>query len=305
MLTSTKMPNLNPSRRAVLAGLAGLQLPLAAAGVSPSRVIDVATHFFDTRRPQGVPWPAANDPILYKPSLPDRYLQAIAPTRVDGVVAIEASPWLEDNLWLLNVADHEALIQAVVGNLSPGHVDFRAALERFAKHPLFRGIRVGGGGLAGMLSDRAKSADLELLAARGLSLDVLVTNPSHFAPVVELARRLPSLRMILGHLPLDDTTGMSALAEHREIFVKVSGVVRKVRGKVPTEFAYYKPQLDELWKVFGPQRLLFASNWPTCDLIAPWPTVYGIVAEYMGRRTQAEAESFFWQNAVKAYRLAV
>ncbi|HXJ38795.1 MAG TPA: hypothetical protein VNH18_05925, partial [Bryobacteraceae bacterium] len=75
-----------------------------AADAAPAHVIDVATHFYDTSRPQGVPWPPANQPVLYKPTFPARYREAIRPHRVDGVVAIEASPWLEDNLWLLTLA---------------------------------------------------------------------------------------------------------------------------------------------------------------------------------------------------------
>lgn len=289
---------------AVPAGyLAAASAQSPAAGSSPSRVIDVATHFYDTRRPQGVPWPSPEQPILYRPSLPARYLQAAKPHRVHGVVAIEASPWLEDNLWLLTVADREPLVKAVVGNIQPGHPDFRPAVERFAKHPLFRGIRVGGGALAGMLSDARKAEDLAFLADKGLSLDVLVNAAANFESVAALAARLPSLPVIAGHLPLDDATGMAALAGHPSVVVKVSGVVRKVEGKVPTDANFYKPGLDHLWRAFGPKRVLFASNWPTCDMIAPYPTVYGIVAEYLSKRDPADREAFFWQNAVRVYRL--
>jgi predicted TIM-barrel fold metal-dependent hydrolase len=288
-------------RMAFLQAGAALASPAAASGVD---VIDVATHFYDTRRPQGVPWPTANQPVLYKPSLPDRYLRAVKPFKVQGVVAIEASPWLEDNLWLLNVADQNSLIKAVVGNVAPGHPDFRAALGRFAKHPLFRGIRVGAGGLRQMLDDQRQSADLEFVAERALSLDILINNPAQFADIARLAARLPALRIIVGHLPLDDATGMDLLREHPGVFVKVSGVVRKTANGVPAKAGFYKPQLDELWKVFGPQRVLFASNWPTCDLIAPYPTVYGVVADYLRERSQSEVAAFFAGNAVRVYRLS-
>jgi L-fuconolactonase len=99
-----------PSRRAFLAG----SLALPALAVPNQRVIDVATHFYDTARPQGVPWPSPKEPVLYKPTFPDRYLSAVRPHAVSGVVAIEASPWLEDNLWLLTLADRSPLIRAVV-----------------------------------------------------------------------------------------------------------------------------------------------------------------------------------------------
>ena len=302
MVTSVLMYSELNRRSFVTAGLA---LPMLAAAAQPSRVLDVATHFYDTARPQGVPWPPKNLPVLYKPSFPARYLEAVKPYRVGGVVAIEASPWLEDNLWLLTLADHEPLIKAVVGNIAPGHPDFRGALERFAKHPLFRGIRLGGPALELILADAQKLADIAFLAERGLSLDVLVSAPPQFENLAKLVARVPSLRVIVGHMPVDDSRGMQLLAKYPSIFAKVSGVVRKVNGEVPRDPAFYKKGLDELWSVFGAERLIFASNWPTCDLIALYPAVYEVVAGYLAGRPAVETEAFFWQNAQKAYRLAL
>ncbi len=282
-----------------------LAAPLLAAAAQASRVIDVATHFYDTARPQGVPWPPPNMTVLYKPSFPSRYLEAVKPYRVDGVVAIEASPWLEDNLWLLTLGDREPLIRAVVGNVAPGHPDFRAALERFAKHPLFRGIRIGGPALAGILADKQKSADVAWLAERGLSLDVLASAPPHFEQLAALVKQVPALRVIVGHMPVDNSSGMALLAGAPNVFAKVSGVVRKVNGAVPQDPAFYKRGLDELWTVFGAERLVFASNWPTCDLIALYPVVFEVVAGYLAGRPAAEVDGFFWRNAVRAYRLSV
>jgi predicted TIM-barrel fold metal-dependent hydrolase len=274
-----------PSRRAFLAG--SLALPALAA--PDQKVIDVATHFYDTARPQGVPWPSPKEPVLYKPTFPDRYLSAIRPYAVHGVVAIEASPWLEDNLWLLTLADRSPLIRAVVGNIAPGHPDFRAALERFSKHPLWRGIRINAANIA------RSPEDMKLLMEKDLSLDVLVGQPV-YEEIARLAEAFPELRIIVGHLPLDDSTGIRTCAAHRNVYAKVSGVVRKTNGN-------YKPRLDELWDVFGPDRVLFASNWPTCDMIAPYPVVFKVVADYLADKPAEVREKFFWKNATTAYRL--
>lgn len=302
MVTSLLMSTELNRRSFVTTGFVAASSLLAAV-VKPSRVIDVATHFYDTARPQGVPWPPPTMPALYKPSFPARYLEAVKPYRVDGVVAIEASPWLEDNLWLLTLGDREPLIRAVVGNIAPGHPDFRAALERFSKHPLFRGIRIGGPALEGLLADSKKQADIALLAERGLSLDILVSGPPQFEQLAQLVARVPGLRVIVGHMPVDDSRGMQLLGKYPSVFAKVSGVVRKVNGEVPREPAFYKNGLDELWSVFGPERLVFASNWPTCDLIALYPVVFEVVAGYLTGRPGAEVEALFWRTAVSAYRL--
>ena len=257
------------NRRAFFeAGLGAFGLPLFAAETGPSKVIDAAVHFYDTSRPQGVPWPSQSSPILYKPTFPDRYLAAIKPFTVNGVIAIEASPWLEDNLWLLNVADQNPLIRAVVGHIQPGHPDFSAALDRFSKHPLFRGIRINAGMVPRALSQPEILADLKRLADKDLHLDILV-NSNMFQEIADLAGKLPDLRIIAGHLPLDSpkdepgrakfVEGLRACGKHSRVFAKVSGVVRRVGDRVPVDSAYYKPQLDQLWEVFGPDRVVYAS----------------------------------------------
>ena len=284
---------------------APLAAPLAAASGGPTRVIDAAVHFYDPSRPQGVPWPNSRTPVLYKRTYPDRYLAAIKPFKVTGVIAIEASPWIEDNLWMLNVADQNPLIRAVVGNLRPGHPDFTAALERFSKHPLFRGIRIGESMVPRALAQPELLADLQRLAAKDLHLDIHVSNPASWPAIAELAGRLPELRIVVGHLPLDgprDAPGLRACGKRDRLFAKVSGVVRKVGDRVPAEASYYKPQLDELWDVFGPDRVIYASNWPASDLTAEYPVVYRVILDYVSGKPAEEIEKFFWKNSLTAYR---
>ena len=302
-------------RRAFLqsaaAGLAAAALPPAAAA-SPTRIIDAHTHFYDPTRPQGVPWPAPNETVLYKPTYPDRYLANVKPFHVDGTVAVEASPWLEDNLWLLNVADKNRLIKAIVGHIEPGHPDFKDALNRFSKHPLFRGIRIGAGSVPRVLARPEMLADLNQLSGKDLSLDILIDQPTWFADIARLAGRLPDLRIIVGHLPLDppqDASGRAAYTEslralggHPRVYAKVSGVVRRINGRVPADVAFYRPGLDELWAVFGPDRVIYASNWPACDTTAPYSVVYPIVRDYLAGKGQDLNEKYFWKNSLAAYK---
>ena len=110
---------------------------------SPIPIIDTHIHLFDTARPGGVPWPTKKDGILYQPALPDRYRKIAVPLGIVGAIEVEASPWLEDNQWVLDVAEKDKIIVGTVGNLEPGKPDFRQQLERFQRNPLFRGIRYG------------------------------------------------------------------------------------------------------------------------------------------------------------------
>src|SRR3954463_3661175 len=70
-------------------------------------IIDTHTHFYDPTRPQGVPWPGKGDKKLYRPVLPSEYKQLAKPFGVVGTIVVEASPWVEDNQWLLDLAAKE------------------------------------------------------------------------------------------------------------------------------------------------------------------------------------------------------
>ena len=149
----------------------------STAGQAPATaipIIDTHIHLFDPTRPQGAPYSGAPGTGPPQPALPPRYRALAAPLGIVGAVKIEASPWVEDNLWVLEVAERDTIVVGVVGNLEPGKPDFAEMLERYHKNPLFRGIRYGN--LWGR--DITKEADnpafidgLRLLAQADLVLD--------------------------------------------------------------------------------------------------------------------------------------
>ena len=74
---------------------------------------------------------------------PPRYRALARPLGVVGAIAVEASPWIEDNLWLLETAQTDTMIVGVIGNLEPDKPEFAEYLDRYHKNPLFLGIRYG------------------------------------------------------------------------------------------------------------------------------------------------------------------
>ena len=207
------------NRREFLAIAAGAP---AAAGLSswgwgssaPAvPIIDTHIHLFDPSRPQGVPWPTKKDGILYQPALPDRYRKIAVPLGIVGAIEVEASPWLEDNQWVLDVAAKDKIIVGTVGNLEPGKPGFRKQLERFQLNPLFRGIRYGNlwdRNLGRELSKADFAADLRALADAELGLDTANPNPTLIADVVTLTDRVPTLRVVIDHLPQLETPADTA-----------------------------------------------------------------------------------------------
>ena len=303
-------------RRAFLNLGAGLLPFPAARNASRIPIIDAHIHLFDPTRPQGVPWPPKDDAVLYKPALPARYSQIAEPLGIVGAIEIEASPWLEDNQWVLDVAAANSIIVGTVGDLEPGTPDFRKQLDRFHKNPLFRGIRYGnlwGRDLGKRLADAAFISDLKALAQADLELDTANPDVALIRDVVRLTDRVPNLRVVIDHLPQiqlpPDTASrkqyeadLSELAKRPQVYVKVSEVLRRTGERVPVELSSYRPVLDHLWDVFGQDRLIYGSDWPNSDHWGTYAQVLALVQQYFLIKGRKAAENFFWRNSLNAYR---
>ncbi len=291
---------------------AGLSRLLAEEEPAPLDIIDCHTHFYDPNRPEGVPWPGPASP-LYRTVLP-KHLRALKQFRpVTGTVIVEASEWVEDNAWLLDLAKDDPFVVGIVGRLHPGEPDFEKHLKRFAANPLFRGIRISVQLLKGLL-ERTNLADLRRLADHDLALDVN-GGPETPAVIARLAPRLPALRVVLNHIgnvrvtrdapPAAWQEGIRAAAEHENVFCKVSALVEGAAQegqKAPRDLDFYRPYLDGVWGAFGHERVIYGSNWPVSDRAADYYTVQRLALEYAFEQGPAATRNFCSQNAQRAYQ---
>src|SRR5206468_954041 len=192
------------SRRGFLAAGAAGVVHETFSQTAAIPILDTHIHLFDTERPQGVPWPSKDNAVLYKRALPDRFRSITTPLGIVGAIAVEASPWIEDNLWLLDAADKDPIIVGVIGNLDPGKPEFPEYLDRFRRHPLFRGIRYGNLWARNLGAELAKPefvSGLKALAAADLTLDTANPRPDLIEAVVRLTDRIPELRVVIDHVP--------------------------------------------------------------------------------------------------------
>ena len=319
--------NLTQNRRSFLktALAAAAALPARITALAPDvatskindsalTVIDTHTHFYDPQRPQGVPWPPKDDPLLYRTVLPKEYRALKTPVPVTGTVVVEASSWIEDNQWILNLAANDPFIVGFVGNLPVGTDAFAKHLGRFAQNRLFRGIRIGGDLLKQNLGEQRFLADLKQLARRDLALDLL-GGPELLTGASRLTREIPDLRIIIDHLAGVHIDGrapdaewkraMEMAAEHPLICCKVSGLVEgtgRTDGTAPRDVAFYAPALDVVWNAFGEDRLIYGSNWPVSARFADLATVQQIVLDYFSAKRSPVLKKIFAGNAKRIYK---
>jgi predicted TIM-barrel fold metal-dependent hydrolase len=276
--------------------------------------IDAHTHFYDPTRPGGVPWPGKDDKLLYRRVLPDEFQRVAGKHGVTATIVVEASPLVEDNNWILDIARRHRTIIGVVGRLDPLDSAFPRLLARFAKDPLFRGIRIDHATLRKGLGQKAFLDHIRRLAESDRQLDVNGGSDMP-ADVARLARLVPQLRVVINHAgnltvdgkapPTAWLAGMRAAAQGRQVFCKVSALVegtRKTRGDAPKDVAFYRPVLDALWQTFGADRLIYGSNWPVCVRAASYATAHAIVAAYFTERGERALRRFFRGNALRVYK---
>lgn len=279
---------------------------------SPLDVIDCHTHFYDPTRPEGIPWPKKGS-SLYRPVLP-RHLRALSHAKkVTGTVIVEASSRLEDNQWLLDIARDDPFVVGIVGHLNPGQKEYVGHVRRFAKNPLFRGIRVG----QGVVSSVLKSGDMsvfKILQDHDLELDV---NGGPTMPLVvsRLAQQMPGLRILVNHIgnvkidrnapSTDWAKAIRAAAAHKNVYCKVSAMVEGASrdgGKAPADVEFYRPYLDIVWNAFGDRRVIYGSDWPVSERAASYRIQQQIVLDYVADRGEAALKGFCSLNAKRAYK---
>jgi len=137
---------------------------------SPVRSVSPGWRALSQREKPGARGHVQDHPALALPPIAE-------PLGIVGAIEIECSSWLEDNQWVLDVAEKDDIMVGTIGHLTPGTPDFKSYLDRFHKNPLFRGIRYGLGRQQGKECDRPEFvADLKYLADADLVMDT--ANPT-------------------------------------------------------------------------------------------------------------------------------
>ena len=316
-----------PLRFTLLAGA----VALLSTGADPSQalakggghpIMDTHIHLYQVTRPGGVVWPEAKNKVLYKDMTPAEYKAIAKKNGIVGTGIMEASPAHEDNLKLLAMTKKDKFFKFLVAQVEIGSPDFIKHLDELAKDPRVVGIR-GFLWSPKMTLDEKQVAHLQELAKRGMTLDLISRgdlNPK--AKVIELATKVPDLRIIIDHLggakgEKPDpkwAEDMKKLSEHKNIYMKFSSFFDMYNPKAsedeawqaPLEATAYKPHLDVLVSTFGEDRLIWGSNWPVVDLGGGVGT--GLAAEVklaeelLKPLGQKARDKIMFQNAQKFYK---
>ncbi len=274
-------------------------------------IVDTHTHFYDPTRPQGIPWPPKDNELLHRTVLPANFRDVANPCGVTNTVVVEASVWVEDNDWILDIAKDDPTIVGFVGNLDTEDPDYVSNLDRLSQNALFRGVRLRRKELQSADSE-ATLADMKALADRDLEMDLLA-QPGDLVTVASIASRLPDLRIVCNHVAHvlitgekpdpEWVAGLNAIAAHENVYMKVSGFVERAELQpAPTDPAYYKATFDAMWDTLGEDRLIYGSNWPVCERAGSYETVFAIADALFSDKGDEAKQKYFVENGKRAYK---
>jgi len=150
---------------------------------------------------------------------------------------------------------------------------------------------------------------LALLAARGLTFDLSAFSARHLSHVPTLAERVPDLDVVICHfgMPRVDqgewepwASTFARAAEHPRCFVKVSGLDLFLGGPDPERIQRY---VDHALACFGPERLIWASNWPVSMQLRGYRELLDAGRAVLAACSSEERAGVLGGNAIRVYAL--
>lgn len=255
--------------------------------------------------------------------MPADYVGDLDGFPVVGSVHIQAGRGLQEQVaetqWLETMHERFGLPSVVVGHVSFVQPDCAEVLAGHARSSLMRGIRsrptTSAGphqsvaGAPGTMQDDRWLRNFALLERHRLSWDMRIPY-WHLTEGAEVARSFPGIPMVVNHtgLPLDRSEdglaiwrqGLEALAACPNVVIKLSELgLPHGTWDIPSNVRVVR----EAAAIFGPERILFASNLPVASLSTTFRGIIDVMREALADETPETLQNFFARNAIRFYRM--
>jgi len=241
---------------------------------------------------------------------------AIAGTGIEKTILVHATTTHDETYELLEIAQSDATVIAVVGWLQIDSPDAIAECEKYLQAnggSYLKGIRDVAQDLpdSNYLAKPQSIATVQQLGTMGLTYDILTKTPELKA-AIELVRACPNVQFVLDHISKPYIAKeeiepwkslITQLASFDNVSCKISGMVTEAKWNIwkTEDFA---PYVDHIIDSFTPQRLMFGSDWPVALLAASsYSKVIQLAEKLTEKFTETENELFWTKNALSAYKI--
>lgn len=271
-----------------------------------------AHHHFWRYAPQTHAWIDDSMAALKRDFAPEHLEPLLRAAGIDGCIAVQAEQRVDETAWLLALAEAHPFIRGVVGWVDLCADDVTDQLRRLSQNPKLRGVRHI---VQSEPDDRFMlrpdfMRGIAALAEFGLTYDILIY-PRQLPAAIELAGAFPEQRFVLDHIGKPNIRsgetdvwgrGIAALARHRNVWCKLSGIVTEA------DWASWSredlaPYIRIVLEWFGPDRIMFGSDWPVCTLAASYEDVLRLATESIAHLPESAQAAIMGGNAAAFYGL--
>lgn len=270
--------------------------------------IDAHQHFWRLARGD-YDWLTPDLKPLYRDYEPGDLAPLLAERSIACTVLVQAAPTGAETDFLLEIADDDANVGAVVGWVDLADSRAPARLKQLARHERFRGVRpmiqdIDDDGW--MLRDELTPA-FHALIELGLRFDALVL-PRHLGNLVRLLDRHPALSVVIDHGAKPDIAGgglapwreaMGPLAERPGVYCKLSGLVTEAASEWHLDDL--RPYAETLFELFGADRLMWGSDWPVVNLAGGYAAWWTATEALLAGCSDAERDAVLGCTAAAFY----
>ncbi|MFD1953903.1 amidohydrolase family protein [Paenibacillus thailandensis] len=275
--------------------------------------IDAHQHYWKLDRGD-YDWISPETTTLYRDYLPSDLESELTRHGIGKTILVQAAATHAETEFILELAAKHDSVAGVVGWLDFDDPKWPEALERFKANPKFRGIRV----MIQEMKDPREALRPHVIealrgfASEGMPVDLLAVS-NQLPAVIELLELVPGLHAVIDHICKPQieagvtepwATQMKKIAErHPGVYCKLSGMVTEAdhRGWKPDDFTAYVRHIVD---VFGPDRLMYGSDWPVCLLAASYSQVFDVLERALpDSLAEEELEAIYGGNAARFYRI--
>jgi L-fuconolactonase len=273
-------------------------------------LVDAHQHFWRLADRNGA-WPPPDLAAIYRDFFPPDLAPTLAQHGVARTVLVQSMPNEDDTRFMLGLAHAHPFIGGVVGWTDLKAPDAPQRIAALAADPLLKGLRPMLQDIEDddWIADPALAPSVAAMLRHGLSFDALVL-PRHLPALLAFAQRHPTLPIVIDHgaKPLIAAgvlepwrTDIARLAALPQVSCKLSGLVTEAGAD--WEVDCLRPYVDHLLACFGPQRLIWGSDWPVLHLAADYGRWLAACASLLDGLSGADRLAVFGLNALRFYRI--
>ena len=279
--------------------------------------IDCHQHYWQPKRGD-YGWMPEGDPVLDRPYRPADLEPTLKAHGIDYTVLVQAAPSVHETEYMLGIADASDTVAGVVGWVNSEIREDIQHLERLKNHPKFCGIRPMIQDIPDvdwMLGDNIQWT-FDAIVDLDLTFDALGF-PQHLPNFLKTLNRYPDMRVVIDHCmkpQIRDSMdgkdgftawadGMKALADNTNACCKLSGIITESHENWTLEDI--RPFAEHVLECFGPDRVMWGSDWPVCMLRASYDKWLASAQELCKHFSQEEQDRVFGGTAHAFYRLNV